>query len=394
MTAMLAPPAPTLTVQWRSFAELAPLREQWRALAERALEPNVFYEPAFALAAAPVFYPRAGALCVTTARGHLAGLIPLTAEKRRYGFSLPLLSAMTHAFGPLGTPLLPREQAEAVIGAALDHLRKDEAMPRILRMPLLPDDGPLAAALERALRQRGLPFRQFNRHRRALLAPGDVRAGYLDRAISPKIRKEFRRVRRRLSDLGALTHEQATAAPDVARILEQFLALERKGWKGRAGSAAAQRADIVAFMRQAVSDLAREGKARADLLSLDGRPLAAIVTLRSADTAWSWKIAYDEEFARYSPGVQAMLDLSQAMLDDATLKRVDSCATPDHPMIDHLWRERLALSDWMILLDPRARMQFAKACALEQARNLALTAGRKLRSALRRIRPARAASGG
>jgi len=390
---MLAPPAPPLTAQWRSFTELAPLREQWRTLAEHALEPNVFYEPAFALAAAPVFHPQAGALCVTTARGDLTGLIPLAVEQRRYGFSLPLLSVMTHPFGPLGTPLLAHEDAEVVIGTALDHLRHDETMPRILRMPLLPD-GPFAAALERALQQRALPFRQFNRHRRALLAPGAARASYLDRAIGAKIRKEFRRLRRRLSELGTLTHQQATAAPEVMRMLEQFLALERRGWKGRAGSAAAQRADVLAFMQQAVGELAREGKARADLLSLDGRPLAAIVTLRSGDTAWSWKIAYDEDFARYSPGVQTMLDLSQALLDDATLKRVDSCATPDHPMIDHLWRERLPLGDWMILLDPRARLQFAMACLFEQCRGIAFAAGRKLRGTLRRIRPARAASGG
>ena len=30
-------------------------RDAWRALATRAIEPNVFYEPAFALAAQPVF---------------------------------------------------------------------------------------------------------------------------------------------------------------------------------------------------------------------------------------------------------------------------------------------------------------------------------------------------
>ena len=37
----------------------------------------------------------------------------------------------------------------------------------------------------------------------------------------------------------------------------------------------------------------------------------------------------------------------------------DSCATPDHPMIDHLWRDRLAMADLMIALarrEIRARM--------------------------------------
>ena len=38
-------------VEWRPLAELAALASEWRALASRALEPNVFYEPAFALAA-------------------------------------------------------------------------------------------------------------------------------------------------------------------------------------------------------------------------------------------------------------------------------------------------------------------------------------------------------
>ena len=35
-----------------------------------------------------------------------------------------------------------------------------------------------------------------------------------------------------------------------------------------------------------------------------GRPLAATITLLSGTHAWFWKIAYDEAFARSSPGVQ------------------------------------------------------------------------------------------
>src|SRR5580693_1581015 len=56
--------ASSLTVEWRDFAELSSIVREWRELAERALEPNIFYEPAFALAAAPVFGGNAGALLV------------------------------------------------------------------------------------------------------------------------------------------------------------------------------------------------------------------------------------------------------------------------------------------------------------------------------------------
>lgn len=49
---MLAP-AQSLVTERRALSSLADAIEPWRRLAARAGEPNVFYEPAFALAAAP-----------------------------------------------------------------------------------------------------------------------------------------------------------------------------------------------------------------------------------------------------------------------------------------------------------------------------------------------------
>ena len=50
--------------EWRPLASLRPIVAEWASLAQRALEPNVFYEPAFALAAAPVFGKDAGAVLI------------------------------------------------------------------------------------------------------------------------------------------------------------------------------------------------------------------------------------------------------------------------------------------------------------------------------------------
>ena len=50
--------ANAFTVEWRPLTGLEPIAPQWRELAARALEPNVFYEAAFALPAAPVFGAR------------------------------------------------------------------------------------------------------------------------------------------------------------------------------------------------------------------------------------------------------------------------------------------------------------------------------------------------
>ena len=64
-------------------------------------------------------------------------------------------------------------------------------------------------------------------------------------------------------------------------------------------------------MQQAVEALAADGHARIDRLMQNGRPLAATITLRSGTSAWFWKIAYDEEVARASPGVQLTLDVTE-----------------------------------------------------------------------------------
>jgi hypothetical protein len=114
------------------------------------------------------------------------------------------------------------------------------------------------------------------------------------------------------------------------------------------------------------------------------KPIAALVTLRSGSTAWCWKIAYDEGFARFSPGVQLLLDVTQSLLEDPGVARGDSCATAGHPMIDHIWRERLALADRLVALGPQRPFGFAAACTLERTRRAAIAGLKRVRDLARR----------
>jgi hypothetical protein len=77
-----------------------------------------------------------------------------------------------------------------------------------------------------------------------------------------------------------------------------------------------------------------------------------------------------------------MMELTEVLLADDTVAFADSCATADHSMIDHLWRERLAMADLMIGLRPGAR--FAIACHLESARRRAIAWARGVRDLARR----------
>jgi CelD/BcsL family acetyltransferase involved in cellulose biosynthesis len=222
----------------------------------------------------------------------------------------------------------------------------------------------------------------FGRHERALLAPGAQREGYLERAISGHRRKKLRRQRRLLAKIAPLTFATTRDAGSIEAALQDFLVLEAGGWKGLAGAAIVNDPAIRDFVQSAVMGLAADGQVRIDRLLLNGAPIAATVTLTSGDAAWSWKITYNEAHARSSPGVQLVCDFTASLLAEPRTLRVDSCASPGHPMIDHIWRERLALSDRLIALRPSA-MPFALACRIETLRRSTLATAKAVRNRIR-----------
>jgi len=369
-----------LELEWRPLAALEKDRQAWRRLSERAVEPNVFYDPAFALAAAPALGRRiqAALLWSRACPRQLLGFFPIRRE-RRYGPLWPVVTGWTHAFAPLGTPLVDRDLADQVIDAFLTGLAGAVRGAPILLWPFIPEQGPFAAALDRVLVRRGCRSARFGDHQRAALVPGVERADYLTRALSGKRRKELARLRRRLCVHGTLELATARSEAEVASSLSEFLTLEARGWKGRAGTAIACDPAIGRFVGSAITTLAGAGMARIDRLLLDGRTLAAAITLQHGAAAWFWKIAFDETYARCSPGVQLTIDVSAALLEDAQMARVDSCASERHPMIDRLWRERIGLCDRLIAADPKAWRAFRAARRLEAWRYRGRAAARRLR---------------
>lgn len=375
---MLAPAETTLATEWRPLAGLAAIADDWRALCARAAEPNVFYEPAFARAAAPVFGADVGVVLVwSQAPRRLLGLFPLRRARRRYGLPFPLLVGWTHPYAPLGTPLVDRDTIPPTLAAMLDHVTSSDALPPRLLLSYVTDDGPVARALDGVLAQRGGVQSLLGRHERALLLP---RGDGAEPEIGKRKRKELARQRRRLAELGTLAFERVDPA-DTARALDDFLVLEAAGWKGAARTAALNDTAVHRFVSEAVAGLAAEGKASVIRLLLAGRPIACGLTLTSGTGGWFWKIAYDETFARYSPGALLTLDLTHA-LTGSDLDFVDSCAVADHPMIDHFWRGRRTVSDRLIALSPGPA--FALACRLEGLRRRIVGNAKSVRDAIRR----------
>jgi CelD/BcsL family acetyltransferase involved in cellulose biosynthesis len=367
-----------LRVERRGLDTLEDVVLEWRALIARALEPNVFYTPEFMLPAAQVFGTHARATLVWSATGRLLGLFPAETER----VPSARLVGWTHPFAPLGTPLVDRDDAAPVIAAWLDHLSSDRAMPPLLLMPLVPATGAFVTVLGAVLHASRREHDVFGRHQRALLAPGADRQRYIEHAMSSGRRKELRRQRRRLNEIAPVTFVPSAGPADIAGALKDFLILEASGWKGQAGTAAACDPAICRFMNMSIAGLAAKACARVDRLVLDGRVVAASITLFSGDTGWCWKIAYDQGHSRFSPGVQLMVELTERLLADPAIVRVDSCATAGHPMIDHIWRERLELCDLLIALRTPT-VPFGLICRVEQISRSAIGTAKSIRDRFR-----------
>ncbi|EJW13131.1 hypothetical protein A33M_0623 [Rhodovulum sp. PH10] len=359
-------------VEREPLAALADAREAWQALAERAAEPNVFLSPAVALAALPAFGRGVEAVAVRAADGRLAGMFPLRRRVARNGLPRKTWVGWSHVFAPLGTPLVDRAAPEPVVAAFLAAVAAAGA---VYLVPQLPD-GPVADAFAAVLARTGGCEAQFGRHARALLRPAE---GPPDN----RRRREHARQRRRLSEQGTLVFEAAETPAGIAAALADFLALEARGWKGSAGTAAAQTPAQRSFLTEAVTALAEARRARIVRLALDGRSVAAGIVLVQEPAAWFWKIAYDEDFSKFSPGVQLTLALSDALVRERRFAFVDSCATENHPMIDRLWPGRRLLADRLIAPAP-AGPAFSLACRLEAGRRAAIARAKRLRDALRR----------
>ncbi len=324
--------------------EIDAVAASWADLAARATADNVFFHPDFALPAMRHLAPDGVSLATVTTPAGLVAAAPFT--RTRLGRIAPAARLWSHAYGPLGAPLVA---AEAV----------DDAVPRLVEglavagggtviVPDLPLDTPIAAALVRAAETAGRPTTILDRHERAILDRPAMADTEIAAAISRHRRREYARQMRRLGDLGPVMVE-STAAPDVvcARF-EEFLVLEAAGWKGRRGTALASQASTAEFARDAIFRRARSGKVHVDSIRVGTRPVAILVSLIAGGTGFTWKITYDEAYARFSPGAHLMMGVVVNLFANKAVGRLDSCAAPNHPMVDPLWPGRMALGTLVV----------------------------------------------
>lgn len=341
-----------VTVELVDAARLADLHGAWNELLARADDPNVFMAPALvAVAEASDPSTQHRALLAwkhIDGRRQLAGIWAFAiARSRKSALPMRFLCAPAFKHGYLATPVIDRQCLEETLDAMLDVIAEDESLPKVLALDTMGAEGATYDALLRVLAQRDGAVCIFEQSRRPKLISDLDGKAYLEKAVSSSTRKKLRQHRRRLSEKGALTSVVATEPGAVRKALEEFLAIEAAGWKGKNGTALLSDPTDAAFMRGAVAALAEHHSVEIHSLYLDGKPVSMQIVGRAGGAAFTWKTAYDEQFQDFSPGMLLLEDYTTAFLADKTIAHVDSCSLDDTGFMA-AWTERQAVADLWI----------------------------------------------
>ncbi len=350
---------------WRAFGTPAEIA-RWDALALWAAEPNPFNESWCLLPALRAFDPNGEVklLCLE-AGGQLAGIMPIKRSATYYGYPVPHLANWLHGNAFVGAPLVAQGFERAFWRELFAWCDSRPRGALFLHLSQLPCEGPLHDALTQVLDEQDRDGAIVFREERAMLRSSLSPEGYLEESLSAKKRKELRRQHRRLAEEGELTAERIEGSDNLAAWTEDFLALEQRGWKGQGGSALACDAATATFFCNALQGAATRGRLERLAIRLDGRPIAMLANFVCPPGAFCFKTAFDEDFARYSPGVLLQCE-NLTVLTRPEIEWVDSCAAADHPMIDHLWRERRTIVARNVAIGGSARRLLFRALAARE----------------------------
>ena len=330
-------------------ASLAGHMAAWNDLAAAALERNAFYEPWLMLPAIDAFGAQRELRHVLVYSHDregpplLCGLFPIERVASYRGMPFRHVRLWQHKHCFLGTPLVRATHARACLLAFLDWLEADPQGASAVRWGLLGADGPFYSALTEALETSGRRGFVPKRFERALLRRGaNCGAG---EGLSAKGAKELRRLERRLAEAGGVEYVELERAEDAERWIGEFMELEARGWKGQRSSALGSSDAGRLFFTRAARAAARGGRLMMLGLRSAGRFVAMKCNFLSGEGAFAFKIAYDEDYARFSPGTLLELENIRRFHARGALQWMDSCAQSDHFMANRLWADRRAIAD-------------------------------------------------
>jgi hypothetical protein len=320
--------------------------QDWQALAEDAIEPNCFYEPSMLIPAVESFASNldlhfAFVYAPDGLRPHgpkiLCGFFPLELSRRYKKLPVSIFRFWKHAYCFLCTPLLKTDYERQALEAFFDWLESPESPAQLMECNSIGGDGAFHKLLVDELNKRARLSFLEGRYNRALFKPST------SEGISGRHKKELRRQQNRLAEEGLLEYAALENKAELEEWIREFLQLEASGWKGQMESAFASEEASRSFFETVVKEAFERKQLMMIALNLNGKPVAMKCNFLTGNGSFAFKIAFDERYSRYSPGVLLELENMRRVSAMPFVEWMDSCAVSKHFMINRLWKDRRSI---------------------------------------------------
>lgn len=256
-----------------------------------------------------------------------------------------VLEALPYTYAFLSSPVVDFACVEGVIAAFFAAIASSRSLPRVVSLPSLDVECPTYPAIRKELASRGIEPLILSETARPFVTPafGVKRSG--------STRKKLRQEWNRLSAIGTVDVVNDRSLDGALRAFESFLALEKASWKGAHGTALLSDPHDAAFVRRLFNNLAAQGSASVALLRVNGEAISAQVLMYCGTTAYTWKTAFDVEYARYSPGALLIDKITDELFAGSGIVAINSCAA-EASFMGQLWAGRRSMVDMLFDIGP------------------------------------------
>jgi CelD/BcsL family acetyltransferase involved in cellulose biosynthesis len=157
--------------------------------------------------------------------------------------------------------------------------------------------------------------------------------------LSGNMRSNLTKARNKLGALGQVEFEFRSPREVSGRDLADFLSVEASSWKGAAGSAILASESLVSYYTRLAGRLARAGWLEWQRLRAYDRTLAANLAVVIGRSTVIWKLGYDPEFARLSPGSLLLEEAIRRVHEQEPMVLREVNLVSDFPWYDN-WQMR------------------------------------------------------
>ncbi len=332
------------------LSNLDSIEQEWHDLIAECEDENPFFTPAFLQSALKSLATETPVkiLCIRDT-DRLIGLLPVVNVKGFAKAPFHYLKSWMHPYCYLGAPLIRDGNDAAFITAVHDGLSGLPNAPKLLRMERVPALSNLITCVDSVLADNS-NLLSGEIQRSAIIGAFNY-SDHLKTNITSRKRSDLSRLSRRLNEVGDVDFQLMSSNDDVDKWIDDFLTLENKGWKGKAGTSLAANANDKAFFIQMTRDMATQNRLVMQRMTVDSTIVAMSTNFLHNGQGYGFKACYDEDFSQYSPGVLASLNLMEYLGELKELRFFDSCMSPDKSSLQRFWPHKRGLKNLTICSD-------------------------------------------